>query len=256
MYLFTWPVLIAQVLQSRGLLSFQVPGALLILTGWGPALAAMVVVGLTEGRAGLARLWRRFLIARVSPVWYAVALLLIAAAILGGLGLSVLLGGAMPVIPALHYPVSTVAFAFVVTLALGFAANTEEVAWRGYALPRLQAQHSALVAALLVAVPEAILHLPYFWNNSITFYQHVGLVWFTLFSIALSVLYAWMFNNTRGSLLLVTLLHASQNTWASLLSDNTVQPFAFTVVLLIVLAALVVAVFGPARLTRKTDSQL
>jgi hypothetical protein len=34
---------------------------------------------------------------------------------------------------------------------------------------------------------------------------------------------------TRGSLLIVTFLHASQNAWANLLSDNTLPPFRFTV---------------------------
>ena len=91
----------------------------------------------------------------------------------------------MPVIPALHYPFTTVLFAFVVTLVLGFMFNTEEVAWRGFALPRLQARHGALAAALLVAVPEALFHLPYFWNNDVAFYQSVGLISFTAFSIAL-----------------------------------------------------------------------
>ena len=253
MFALVWPVLTAQTLASRGLLAFQVPAALSLVTGWAPAIAAIVVAGLTEGRAAVRDLLRRFLIWRVGLQWYALALLLIAAAILGGIGLHVLFGGAMPSIPALNFPFTTVLFALVVTLVMGVLFNTEEVAWRGYALPRLQARHGALAAALLVAVPEALLHLPLFWNKDIAFYQSVGIVAFTVFSIALSVVYAWLFNNTRGSLVLVTLLHASQNAWANLLSDNTARPFIFTVALLVVLAVVVAAAFGPARLSRSPE---
>ena len=54
--------------------------------------------------------------------------------------------------------------------------------------------------------------------------------------------------------MLVTILHASQNTWANLLSDNTARPFYFTVVLLAVLAVAVVVAFGPARLSRQAGA--
>jgi hypothetical protein len=41
---------------------------------------------------------------------------------------------------------------------------------------------------------------------------------------------------TKGSLLIVTLLHASQNAWSNLLSDNSARPFHFTVVLTWIIA--------------------
>jgi hypothetical protein len=63
------------------------------------------------------------------------------------------------------------------------------------------------------------------------FYQTVGLFWFSAFSVALVFIYAYVFNKSRGSLLIVTILHASQNAWASLLSDNAARPFYFTVAL-------------------------
>ena len=48
--------------------------------------------------------------------------------------------------------------------------------------------------------------------------------------------YTYLFNKTHGSLLIVTILHASQNAWANLLSDNTLRPFQFTVALLWMIA--------------------
>ena len=81
-------------------------------------------------------LFRRFLIMRVSPVWYVVALFGMAAAMLAGVGLFTLSGGTA-VIPAASGPASSVAIVFVVTVLLGVVLNTEEIAWRGVALPRL-----------------------------------------------------------------------------------------------------------------------
>lgn len=251
MFAVAWAGLIPDALWSQGLLSFQLPQAVGILVGWSPAIAALIVTGVVEGRQGIVALLKRFLIARVGIQWYLVAFFGLAVMILGGIGLFVLMGGAMPTIPAVGAPLPTVLFALVVTIVLGFLLNTEEVAWRGFILPRLQARHGALVASLLIAIPEMLLHLPYFFNKEAHFYQNVGVIAFSAFTFALTILYTWLFNNTRGSLLLVTLSHASQNTWANLLSDNQAAPFYFTVGLLWLAALIVIVVFGPQRLSRQ-----
>jgi hypothetical protein len=46
------------------------------IASFGPFLAAIIVLALTEGKAGLLGLFRRMVRWRVAPVWYAVALLL------------------------------------------------------------------------------------------------------------------------------------------------------------------------------------
>lgn len=109
-------------------------------------------------------------------------------------------------------------------------------AWRSFALPRLQTRYGVLTACVLLSIPESLLHLPYFWNKDVAFYQTVGMFWFTAFNLALVFIYAFMFNKTKGSLLIVTIAHASQNAWANLLSDNTLRPFQFTVALVWMIA--------------------
>jgi membrane protease YdiL (CAAX protease family) len=172
----------------------------------------------------------RFLIRKVGIQWYAVAFFLMGIVILGGIGLSVLFGAAVPVIPAAGASPLQILLAFVLTVGLGILINTEEIAWRGFALPRLQAKYGALIACLLLVIPESLLHLPYFWNQNVAFYQTVGVFWFTAFSVAAVFLYAYVFNKTRA------ILHASQNAWANLLSDNSLQPFQFTVALMWMIA--------------------
>ena len=231
MFGMAWSVLMPQALYSQGLLSVPLPAFLQILIGWAPGIAAVAVTAIVAGRAGVGDLLKRFLVWRVGAQWYLIALFLLALLILGGIGLNVLFGGAMPMIPAAGAPFWKIALAFLLFVVLGFLINTEEIAWRGFALPRLQSRYNVLIACVFLAIPEVALHLPLFWLKDNPFYQTVGLFWFSAFSVALVFIYAYIFNKTNASLLIVTILHASQNAWANLLSDNTARPFQFTVAL-------------------------
>lgn len=235
LFLLGWPVQIIDALASHGFVP-RPPVFLTVATGLTPAIAAIIVTAILAGRAGVKELFHRFLIWRVGIPWYVVGLFLIAAVILGGIGLHILFGGAAPEMPIEGAPLSLILFAFTATVIIGALVNTEEIAWRGFALPRLQSHYGALGAALLVAIPEALFHLPHFWNLDSVFYQNVGLFWFTAFTVAAVFIYTFLFNKTMGSLLIVTLLHASQNAWANLLSDNTLRPFQFTVALMWMIA--------------------
>jgi membrane protease YdiL (CAAX protease family) len=233
---FAWPGLIWEALYSQGLVASQSPLILSLLIGWVPGIAAAVVTAMLAGRAGVRDLLRRFLIWRVGVQWYLVGFFLLALIILGGIGLHVLFGGAMPVIPAVNSALWEVALGFLILIVVGFLLNTEEIAWRGFVLPRLQAKYGALAASILLAIPESLLHLPYFWNKDVDFYQTVGMFWFTAFAVAAVFIYTFVFNKTKGSLLIVTIMHASQNAWSNLLSDNTLRPFQFTVALVWMIA--------------------
>jgi membrane protease YdiL (CAAX protease family) len=143
----------------------------------------------------------------------------------------------MPVIPAAGSSFVNTAIVFVVFIVLGALLNTEEIAWRGFALPRLQARYGVLAAGLLLVIPEVALHLPLFLDKTNPFFQTVGIYWFSAFSVAMVFVYIFVLNKTRGSLLIVTLMHASQNAWANLLSDDHMaRPFQFSVALVWMIA--------------------
>jgi len=240
MFVVAWSIMIPQALYSQGMLSQPLPEILEILIGWAPAMAAILVSAALAGRAGVSELIRRFLMWRVGIQWYLIGAFLMAVIILGGIGLHMVFGGDPPPIPVTGAPAWEIALTFLVFVVLGFLFNTEEIAWRGFALPRLQVRYGAVLAALLITFPEVLLHVPLYWVQD-SFIQTVGLGWFSAFSVAAVFIYMYVFNRTKGSLLIVTLLHASQNAWSNLLSDNSARPFYFTVALTWIIALALIA---------------
>jgi len=91
---------------------------------------------------------------RAAPIWYLAALLLPLIVSAAGIALLALLGQPLPPWPRtepLPALLPLLLSTFVATLLYGGPLG-EEIGWRGFALPRLQAQHSPLVASLLLSV--------------------------------------------------------------------------------------------------------
>jgi membrane protease YdiL (CAAX protease family) len=139
-------------------------------------------------------------------------------------------------------------------------ANGEEIGWRGYALPHLQARHSALRASLILGVIWAAFHIPIlFTSGAVGGSQSFATALpFLVGILAMSVVVTWIFNNTRGSVLPIILLHGAMNTWPDLFAPIGGSPALAWVgtALMVLLATAVVLVFGPARLSRKPASEL
>lgn len=189
----------------------------------GPTLAAFLMAMLTEGRTGVRRLLRRYVRWRFSPLWYPVVLL--------GLPLATLLGllirpGALTAFqtPTLAFGLSYLAV-YLLILVFGGPLG-EEPGWRGFALPRLQHRLGPLPGTLVLGALHALWHLPLYlllpgYNGAPADLPGAG-VSFGLFLVGVTaeaVLLSWVFNNTRGSLLPVMLLHASANTLGVLVME-------------------------------------
>ena len=142
----------------------------------------------------------------------------------------------------------------VITFVLLFLINSEELVWRGSLLPRLQARWSALGASLFIGVFEGLFHLPLFFQPN-SDQAAAGLPVFMVGSVAGAIILSWVFNNTRGSLLLVQLFHICANMWITLFAaapaDNVAAQWLFNG-LLVVMAAVIVATCGARRLSGQT----
>jgi len=83
----------------------------------------------------------------------------------------------------------------------------EETGWRGFALPRLQRDRSALSATLILSILWALWHLPQFFY---LFEPTIAIGWL-LGLICGAVLLTWLFNSTGGSILIVAIWHGCFN---------------------------------------------
>jgi uncharacterized protein len=230
------------------------PGLVLALLGSAvPSLLGIFLTAIVLGRGALRKLLARLPIWRVDPRWYLVVVLGPAALVGGMVAFNALLGGpALSGVPLLTAVITLTFFIFPGS-ALG-----EEIGWRGYALPRLQARRSALGASLILGVIWAFYHLPLFFTGQA--FRSPGLfVPFVISGIALSVILTWVYNGTGGSLLLVVLLHATANLPLTLLLEplgsRAMLPFLLFVGPMVVAAIVVVIVAGPAHLSRKHRKQ-
>lgn len=182
-YAISWPLWVLTHLTG----SF----ALLVLGGFGPAVAAGVTLHLTGQPI---RPWLHGLVAwRVPARFYAYALLL-PAVLYGAVNLALQAGGADVDWSLLPGRMPGYLLSVLVTATL--FGGLEEPGWRGFALPRLQERHKPLVATLLLGLAWGVWHVP--------LYGPAGFV----VPLVLAFYYTWLYNRT-GSVLLCVLLHGS-----------------------------------------------
>ena len=175
-----------------------------------PFIAALIVIPLTQGWAGLRELGSRMIRWRVRWYWYVAAIGLPLAVILLTAGLNVALGASAPSLA--FGSVGAILLFFAVRLINpGDGALGEEPGWRGFALPGLQSTLSPLVSTLILGVLVTGWHVP------ILFLEEGGLqpsiiVGYLLGSFAVTFWYTWLFNCTGGSVLMTIVSHAAQGT--------------------------------------------
>jgi uncharacterized protein len=224
------------------------------VASFGPFLAAIVVLALTEGKAGIVGLFRRMVRWRVAPGWYAVALLLPAVLTAVATMLNVMLGAQAPSPAQLGaWPGILSTFA-IVLLIPGVGGAWEEPGWRGYAVPRLQHGRSALVASLILGVLIAGWHLPLIVVGQV-YYPDIALI------LAAVIVFNWVFNNAKGSVLIIMLMHAANNAVSGSFfspmftgADSVRESWLLALVWAVV-AVVVIAVSGPTNLSRKHPRQ-
>jgi len=258
MFAITWTV----HLSNAGVLPLRIPFPLSLLGGWGFAVAAIIMTWLTLGTAAVGALLRRFLLWRIGWKWYA-SLLIIPGAYLLGMLSHALVTGVPPDFTktTAHAATGSYARALVFLLPVFFAdvlGNGEECGWRGFVLPRLQARYSALYSALVVGLIWAVWHLAVYIRS----FNPAWYPWYVISVMAKSVLIAWAYNGSRGSLLLATLYHAMWNTAAVSLpltgqaAPGDIGIYAYVVMAEVAVAAMITALAGPEHLSHKQARQV
>jgi membrane protease YdiL (CAAX protease family) len=187
----------------------HVPGLL------GPAVAAFVIVALTEGSVGVGRLLRRLvLVSKPSLRFFLYSLSPLAFLLLSFVAAKV---AGVPIPPVrdfgLYSGLPALSLPLVLLLVLLFTGYGEETGWRGFALGPLQERYGPVKGTLMLAVIWAGWHTPAFWfvegYRAMNVATLVG--GFGLGICAGSVVLARILNRTSGSVLAAALWHATYN---------------------------------------------
>lgn len=219
---------------------WPIVGMVLFIAGsFGPGIAAIALVRYASGRDGLHRWLRRSLQWRVGGRWLAFSFFLPLAVMALAAAGHIVLGGAIAPSPASGH-VFLAVLNFGLVLLLGGPLG-EEFGWRGYALPVLQEHYSWRVASLILGGVWGAWHLPLFYMAD-TAQSHIPIGLFMASTIALSVLFAWLFNRTRESVLPALILHTAVNGWAWVIpvmvmpDGSNLRPYGLAVGLLVLIA--------------------
>ena len=218
---------------------------LLLLIAVNAGIAAYIVSGGFSHTAGIRGLLDKLYQYRVSLAWYGVAFMVpLAIYLCSGLAGAIYAHDSL----SLLLPRISLSSLFWLVVSFGYIGlirgpMREEVGWRGFALPRLQEHFSPLVATLILSVIWTFWHLPLYLNGM---YPGgiSGILDRCYWNIALTFLFTWIYNHTKGSLLLVTLFHTTINTCGTLIAfpDSISGPFSLAFIILVNTAAIVVII--------------
>ena len=158
-------------------------------------------------------------------------------------------------------PKADLSLGFLLT-QLGFTLVSgplsEEAGWRGFALPRMEARWGALGASVVLGLLWAAWHLPQYLlpNNTmlpipILFPQVVGL----------AIVFTWIYNNTRGSLVATVLTHFGFNFAGAFLAGHLglMPPMLLYIggsAMSAILVVAVVVLTGPTLLSRRPPGEM
>jgi membrane protease YdiL (CAAX protease family) len=191
------------------------------LAVYGPLIGALVATTMEQGKAGLAALWQRMTKFKIEGRWYLYAFGIVLTLVLIPLLIFGLTGGFAPSRYILPY-VGLVILIQILTSGLG-----EEPGWRGYLLPRLQANADHSNEKKRYNYIWTLGFIWAIWHYPITALQTLGmmqdvtvpqivitiimsLAGQTMSIIGISYLYVWLYNNTQ-SVFLMMVFHALTN---------------------------------------------
>lgn len=211
-----WTPIVVNYYRNPFPISFAETPLYLILLAFlgffGPTFAALIMAGVEDGRKGIKRLfsgWKRW---QIGIPWY---LAILISQIVIELAATWLYITVYDVSPEITWHAWYGVFPMFLQAAILGGAIAEETGWRGYALPRLMNTKNALTSSILIGLIWGVWHLPISLIPGANFPVPLNPVLFGIFILNatfISVVMTWLFNNSRGSILICYLYHALLNT--------------------------------------------
>jgi membrane protease YdiL (CAAX protease family) len=245
------------------------PAGAALASALSASIAGIIMTLVEDGRDGLKLMLRRLLLWRVGiGYWLFTLLFLVPVILVGSLVNPIFNGDPLPfnnMKPS--FGILPMFIGFFIVAGLG-----QELGWTGFLIPRLQARFGALTSCVIRAILVGIWHLPLFlysrfqhpaladfpysgWIAQKGFLGAVGIL-IPLFLLPWSIFFSWIFNNTRGSLLLVAVLHGSE-IWVAYwmlsagINPSNLDNYWGYCVIMVVIATIIVIINGSQNLSRK-----
>lgn len=258
-YLISWVIWLPLILPKFGIDSLPVlPKYHHYLGSFGPMIAAFIVKYMYDGWNGVKDLLKKLLQWKVNWIWYVIVLVI-------PVLLVMVAGNADKLIHQQEFsmkgfstndefpefgPFSYFLFNFL-TFGIG-----EETGWRGYALPSLQKKFSALASTFILTVGWACWHIPAFIYRPLYSQMDVaGIAGFFFSMLMGSFVLTWLYNSTKGSLLIVAIFHAMIE--LIFMSKNiTVNISTYLGIVFMIAAALIIIIAKKANLSLLTKQTI
>lgn len=218
--------------------------ALYFFGGFTPSIAGFIMTYRLNGRAGLRDMWKRFTQFDLRPKWYLV-IVAIPFIIQAGVALIYKLqGGDFFRSNLLDQPAGLIPLIIAIFIGGPFS---EEFGWRGFAQDRVQARWGSLKGSIVLGLAWALWHLPLFFAPG-TGQQQTGnpalmVPVFTIWVVAMAILYSWVYNNTNRSLWGAVFFHFMTNFGANILLSTTEVTDQFMYIANAVMWALLAVIF-------------
>jgi membrane protease YdiL (CAAX protease family) len=205
---------------NTGLINHNIPkGLLQLFAQSGPSIAGITSIFAFSGKNGILRLIKNLTRFNIKLKWYVFAMVFELLIFL----IIVLLYHSLKLIDlnneAINWLSSIGGFlinTFFLTLLTGLG---EEIGWRGFLLPRLQACFPVIISSLILALIVSLWHLRIndvtlilegnfegFWRSFLP-----DMVLRILISIPVIFIIVYLFNITKGSLIIMIIFHGSSN---------------------------------------------
>ena len=245
------------------------PARLALSSALSASIAGIIMTAIIDGKTGLKMMLSRILIWRVGIGYWLFAILFLVPAVIFGSSLNPLFNGDPISLSNLKSAFNILPMLIVFFIVAGLG---QELGWTGFLLPRLQARFGALVSSAIRAILIGIWHLPLLIYSGLQPYALADIpygIWIAqmgflitfvtmilLLMLPWSIFLTWIFNNTKGSLLLVAALHGSEIWLAYLMMSMGISPNKFDNywgygVVMVFTAIIIVIVTGSQNLSRK-----
>ncbi len=238
-YILTWSVEIPIALTKHGYAAIHISKWLQTICTLSPGIVAIILTAIYFGKNSLKSLFKAIVKWRVKFKFYII--IIIVAIVTCGLSLLIFnwITG-QSIMPDQPYN-----FVFYFILILPLSALWEEIGWRGFLLPILQQKYTAMKSSLIIGFVWGLWHLPIYL--AINPYGDKTIIFFLMMFVgcfALSIIATYLYNSTKGSILICILFHNAINTSAVYFFGNVkgaeLRPLVIWILLLIVSAVIII----------------